>query len=76
VMDQNTTALERAFQLAKSGRCGSIEVIRLQLKTEGYYTDQIIGKGLSKQLRAIIKSVTTEDRGAGGSAQRTDIAAP
>jgi hypothetical protein len=58
-MDSNTTSLERAFQLAKSGLCGSVELIRQKLDTEGYSADQITGKGLTKQLRTIIRSVHT-----------------
>jgi len=55
-MDQNTTVLERAFQLAKSGLCGSINEIRNQLKLEGYSTEYITGKGLTTQLKALIHS--------------------
>jgi hypothetical protein len=58
-MDPNTTALERAFQLAKSGRCISIEDIRQQLKSEGYPTEHITGKGLTRQLKELIRSAAT-----------------
>ena len=51
-MDQNTTALERAFQLAKSGELATVEAIRSRLKAEGYSVSQIVGKALIKQLRA------------------------
>jgi hypothetical protein len=57
-MDPNTTELERAFELAKSGRYRTIELIRLQLKTEGYSTERVTGKLLKEQLRAIIRSNT------------------
>src|SRR5262245_18202581 len=50
-MDQKTTALERAFQLAKSGDFATLEAIRSQLKAEGYPVAQIVGKTLLRQLR-------------------------
>jgi hypothetical protein len=53
------TELERAFQLAKSGRCGSVRDIREQLRSEGYSIGQIIGKTLSKQLQALIQTART-----------------
>jgi hypothetical protein len=55
-MDQNTTALERAFELAKSGSCASVDDIKRQLHAEGYSTAQIIGGALSRQLNALIKA--------------------
>jgi hypothetical protein len=48
------TSLERAFQLARSGRCKTTADIQLRLKAEGYPTDQVIGPTLMKQLRAVI----------------------
>jgi hypothetical protein len=58
-MDQNTTELERAFQLAKSGCFATVELIRHQLKSEGYSSAHITGQGLTKQLGAIIRSSQT-----------------
>jgi hypothetical protein len=55
-MDQNITVLERAFQLANSGRCSSVDDIRHQLKSEGYSTEHLDGKDLKRQLRALIRS--------------------
>jgi hypothetical protein len=49
-----TTELERAFQLAKSGECRSVDEIRKKLGQEGYYATQVTGKGLKRQLQAII----------------------
>ena len=42
-MDENTTALERAFQLATSGRCASVKDIRVTLAAEGYPREQLTG---------------------------------
>jgi hypothetical protein len=36
VMDLNLSALERAFQLARSGQVSNVEDIRKRLKQEGY----------------------------------------
>jgi len=59
VMDHHTTELERAFQIAKSGRCGSLKDIRSQLRSEGYSTTRITGGTLAKQLQALIQAAQT-----------------
>jgi len=61
-MDHNTTQLERAFQLAKSGDCRSVEDLKKRLKAEGYQTNQIFGRVLSRQLHALIKKAQTKNR--------------
>jgi len=53
-MDSRITELERAFQLAKSGECRSVDEIRKKLSSEGYYATQVTGKGLLRQLQGII----------------------
>jgi hypothetical protein len=50
----NISILERAFQLARSGQCKTTADIQLRLKAEGYTTDQLTGRILMKQLRAVI----------------------
>jgi hypothetical protein len=52
----NVTSLERAFQLARSGKCKTTADIQLQLKAEGYSAAQVImiGPTLMRQLRAVI----------------------
>jgi transketolase N-terminal domain/subunit len=54
IVDQNVTALERAFQLAKSGNIATLDALKHQLKTEGYSVATVTGKALTMQLRAII----------------------
>jgi hypothetical protein len=54
IVDQNITALERAFQLAKSGNVATIDAIRHQLKAEGYSVATVTGNTLTRQLRALI----------------------
>jgi hypothetical protein len=53
-MDQSKTTLERAFELAKSGKVASVTDIRAQLKGEGYVQQQIEGPALGRQLRNLI----------------------
>jgi hypothetical protein len=54
-MDHSVTALERAFQVAKSGKCSSIADLKKQLRAEGYPIAQITGRTLVRQLEALIK---------------------
>jgi hypothetical protein len=56
LMDQGTTALERAFELARSGDHRSIDQIKQRLRAEGYSDAQVTGGTLSRQLRALIRS--------------------
>ena len=53
-MYSSPTALERAFELAKSGKYSSVAEIKKQLKAERYTLEQITGKSLAKQLAALI----------------------
>jgi HEAT repeat protein len=54
-MQQNLTALERAFELANSGSCESVADIKKTLKSEGYSDQQITGRALGKQLTELIQ---------------------
>jgi hypothetical protein len=55
-MDPRATELERAFQLAKSGECRSVDEIRKKLNQEGYYGTQVTGRSLLRQLQALISA--------------------
>ena len=57
-MEPNKTSLERAFDLALSGKCLSIGDIQRQLIFEGYVVTQLEGKTLRKQLLELIKKAT------------------
>jgi hypothetical protein len=59
-MNDRPTELERAFELARSGRCGCVEDIRRRLKAEGYFAAQVTGKALGRQLIALIKAARPE----------------
>jgi hypothetical protein len=50
------TAVERAFQLARSSACTCVKDIKERLMAEGYAANQISGRVLSKQLAALIKA--------------------
>jgi hypothetical protein len=60
-MDHNVTSLERAFALAKSGRCRSIADIRNTLKAEGYSHAQVTGRVVIKQLNEFIDKSRKKD---------------
>jgi hypothetical protein len=53
-MDPKKTTVERAFELARSGQCRTINEIRQQLKIEGYNEGLIVGRTLLLQLRTIM----------------------
>lgn len=55
-MKPNTTALERAFELAKSGKFANVTEVKSVVAKEGYPTNQMEGPALVKQLRALIKA--------------------
>jgi hypothetical protein len=55
-MDHTVTALERAFQIAKSGNCASVADLKKRLRAEGYSIAQVTGRVLSKQLDELIKA--------------------
>lgn len=61
--------LERAFEIARSGRCASVQKIRQQLRSEGFsgVESHLSGTTISKQLRALIKAsrpaAATQDNG-------------
>jgi hypothetical protein len=54
-MDSRPTTLEKAFQLARSGKCLSLGDLMKKLRVEGYDTFQIQGPILKKQLCALIE---------------------
>ena len=54
-MNPGTTALERAFELAKSGKFASVTEVKSAVSKEGYSMNQMEGPMLSKQLRALIQ---------------------
>ena len=55
-MDRTATAVERAFELAKSGHYTTVAGIKKQLVEEGYSTAQITGGAINKQLSALMQT--------------------
>ena len=55
-MVQTKIPLERAFELARSGKFANVADLRSQLGKEGYQTEQLSGGSLLRQLREIIKA--------------------
>jgi hypothetical protein len=58
-MNSKPTAMERAFDLARSGSVSTIDDIRSKLRAEGLDHLQIQGPSLLKQLRAMIAAAQT-----------------
>lgn len=55
-MTMNKTALERAFEIARTGTCESVEDIRRQLAREGFDRRQIEGRTLPAAERYLSQS--------------------
>jgi len=55
-MDTNKSALERAFELAKSGNLASLSAIKSALLAERYSVEAVTGPSLVTQLRDLIAS--------------------
>jgi hypothetical protein len=54
-VEPNVNELERAFELARSGKCVSLKEIRACMRAEGYPEGLIVGRYLSGQLRRLIR---------------------
>jgi hypothetical protein len=57
-MEPGTSALERAFELARSGRCTSLDDIRRVMRAEGYGTHHLVGPSLARQLKELMQAAT------------------
>jgi hypothetical protein len=57
-MEVRKTALERAFELARSGRCLTIRDIAYKLNSEKYDISHLEGPALRMQLMALIEEAT------------------
>jgi uncharacterized protein with gpF-like domain len=55
-MSRYTTSLERAFDLAREGKCNTVADIVRKLNAEGYSGSQVEGAMLRKQLSNILKA--------------------
>lgn len=50
-----TTVLERAFEIARSGRVSTMTELRLTLKAERYTLTQVSGPFLTRQLTTLMR---------------------
>jgi hypothetical protein len=60
--DKHITAIERAFEIARSGVARNVDEIKKRLREEGYDQDQIYGKALSRQLMEIARLAQVESK--------------
>jgi len=60
-------AVERAFELARSGSCLGIPELRARLTAEGYSARQIEGPSLIRQLRELLRTAREAASNAGES---------
>ena len=54
-MERRKTALERAFELARSGRCLTVSDIAHKLHEEKYDLSQLEGPVLKRQLLSLVE---------------------
>jgi len=54
-VDPRLSQLERAFELARSGRFSTVAEIKRKLREEGYMDDQVEGPVLFGQLNSLMK---------------------
>jgi hypothetical protein len=53
-MNNIKTPLERAFEIAASGKVRTVDEIRMTMRHEGFDTKALTGPALNKQLRGVI----------------------
>ena len=60
-MQADKTAIERAFDLARSSKFKNVEGVKSALSREGYFTDRIAGPVLMRQLRDAMKAALSDN---------------
>lgn len=60
-MDKTKTALEMAFDLAKSGQFTTASEIKSYLAKHGFDAQQVVGGALMRQLKELIKDAKAQD---------------
>jgi hypothetical protein len=61
-MKPNTSPIERAFELARSGKCRTLGDIKIAMRDEGFSIETITGGVLRKQLRDAMLMTATASR--------------
>jgi hypothetical protein len=69
-MKPNLNTVERAFELARSGKCVTLKEVRSCLHAEGYSQSLIVGRYLSAQLRQLMREANPRCRGLEASAMQ------
>jgi hypothetical protein len=59
-LQSNKTTLERAFELARSGKYRTIRELIQQLSSEGYSAEQVEGKQVRTQLLRLVRAPKAE----------------
>jgi hypothetical protein len=54
-MTPNVSSMERAFELARSGRFRTTTEIKMRLRKEGYLSDSVDGRTLLTHLNALMR---------------------
>lgn len=54
-MEAGKSTLERAFELARSGRFGSVSDVKQAVSAEGYDRRQLEGSALTRQLSSLVR---------------------
>jgi hypothetical protein len=62
-MDPTKTPMERAFEMARSGKYQSASEIKRAISAEGYAASQIEGPMLMRQLRELIQAARAKPKG-------------
>ena len=57
-MAHDKTTIERAFELAKSGKYASVSDIRAAVVAEGYSSAQLTGPSLMRQIRTLMREAS------------------
>ncbi len=73
-MESQISQLERAFELARSGRCTTVADIKRKLREEGYQDDQIEGPSLFGQLNSLMRKSATQTGSESGASSRSNSA--
>jgi hypothetical protein len=55
-MEPNKTAIERAFDLARTGLYSDVGEIKARLRNEGYFTHTVTGPMLRAQLKRLMEA--------------------
>jgi hypothetical protein len=59
-LQSNKTSLERAFELARSGKYRTIRELIRELSSEGYSAEQVEGKQVRTQLLRLVRAPKAE----------------